>query len=91
MAFHFILHLILSLHQCTSDMRKDRNGYAAYPMRNLNGQKGGLYPDYEELKRDAPGSGIRKFFLVVYVLVAAIATAALILLVIYGNFSNVIN
>lgn len=70
-------------------MRKDRpGGHGTYPMRS---NKNGLYPDYEELKRDAPGAGIRKFFLVVYFLVAAILATSLILLVNYGNFSNVIN
>lgn len=93
-AFHFLMHLVLSIHQCMSDMRKDKQGYAAYPMRNLNGHKGGgggLYPDYEEVKRDAPGAGVRKFFFVLYLLVSAVAATALILLVIYGDFSNVID
>ena len=92
-AFHFIMHLILSLHQCSSDMRKDKtgkgasNGYDAYPMRGMNGHK--MYHDYGEGpsggKRDAPGSGVRKFLLVVYLLVAAVAAAALILLVFYNE------
>lgn len=99
-AFHFVMHIIFSLHQCSSDMRKDTKGYqngvGGYPMRAMNGKNGhghpGLYPDYEDLqKRDAPGAGIRKFLLFVYVLVAAIFAAALILLVIYGNFSNIGN
>ncbi len=61
----------------------------------MNGNKGGpsgLYPDYyDDVKRDAPGSAIRKFFLAIYILVSAVAAAALILLVLFGNFSNVIN
>lgn len=40
------------------------------------------YPDYEELKGDAPGSGLRKFFLAVYILVAGLVAAALIALVV---------
>ena len=40
------------------------------------------YPDYEELKRDAPGSPIRIFVLIVYMLVNVIVAAALILLVV---------
>ena len=82
-AFHFIMHLILSILMCSSDMRKDKQGYSSYPMRNLNGTKG-LYPDYEELKRDSPGTGVRKFFLFVYLLVIALVAAALILLVVFA-------
>ena len=41
-------------------------------------QMGRSYPDYEELKRDAPGAGLRKFFLAVYILVGSLITAALI-------------
>ena len=70
--------------------------YGEYYMRSLNGHKGaphqGFYPVEDQYKkRDAPGSGIRKFFLAVYILVSGIAAAAIILLVIFGNFSNVIN
>ena len=53
-----------------------KNGY---PMR----QMGRSYPDYEELKRDAPGAGLRKFFLAVYIIVCFLVTAALILLVVF--------
>ena len=42
----------------------------------------GPYPDYEELKRDAPGSGLRKFFLAVYILIGGLVTAGLIALVV---------
>ena len=51
--------------------KSTKNGY---PMR----QMGRSYPDYEELKRDAPGAGLRKFFLAVYILVGSLITAALI-------------
>ena len=88
-AFHFVMHIILSLHQCSSDMRKDARTNA-YPMRGMGGKNGhGFYPEYEELKRDAPGAGVRKFLLFVYVLVVALITAALVLLVVYGNFANI--
>ncbi len=92
-AFHFIMHLILSLHQCSSDMRKQNKNkhhhhhHDAYPMRGMNGHKmyGGDDPDGHGRGRDAPGGGVRKFLLVVYVLVAAVAAAALILLVFYNE------
>ena len=45
-------------------------------------RNGHAYPDYEELKRDAPGSSVRIFVLIVYMLVNVIVTAALILLVV---------
>ena len=92
-AFHFIMHLVLSLHQCSSDMKSDggksaNGGYGngGYPMRGMGGK---AYPpdfmDDSSRRRDAPGAGVRKFLLVVYVLVAAVAAAALILLVFYGD------
>ena len=45
-------------------------------------RNGHAYPDYEELKRDAPGSSVRIFVLIVYMLVNVIVTAALVLLVV---------
>ena len=84
--FHFIMHLVLSLLMCSSDMAKEKQGYnAAYPMRPMNGKSGHhMYPDYEELKRDAPGAGVRKFLLAIYMMVNLLVTAALILLVVYA-------
>ena len=40
------------------------------------------FPEYEELKRDSPGGGIRKFFLAVYIIIGSLVTAALIALVV---------
>ena len=91
-AFHFLMHLVLSLLMCSSDMKKDKmsggggngNGYNSYPMRNMNGKNGNMYPDYEELKRDAPGGAVRKFFLAVYMLGNLVFAAALVLLVVFA-------
>jgi len=74
--FHALVHLIMSCVMCKSEhdaigSKSTKNGY---PMR----QMGRSYPDYEELKRDAPGAGLRKFFLAVYILVGSLITAALI-------------
>lgn len=80
-AFHFLTHLILSCINCNADNNKI--GYSgSYPptMRHLG--RGSMFPDYEELKRDAPGSTVRLFVLVVYCLVNVIVTTALILLVV---------
>ena len=40
------------------------------------------FPEYEELKRDSPGGGIRKFFLAVYIIIGSLVTAVLIALVV---------
>jgi len=79
-AFHFITHLLMSCVTCVSESQSNKSGYplAMRPMA----RNGHAYPDYEELKRDAPGSSVRIFVLIVYMLVNVIVTAALILLVV---------
>jgi len=78
--FHFLSHLLLSALSCCAESSAAKGGYplAMRPM----GRNGGPYPDYEELKRDQPGSSIRTFVLFVYMIVNVIVTAALILLVV---------
>ena len=51
--------------------------------------RGHMFPDYEELKRDSPGSTVRLFVLVVYFIVNVIVSAALILLVVFENWTSV--
>ena len=41
-----------------------------------------MFPDYEELTRDSPGSTIRLFVFVVYIIVNVIVSTALVLLVV---------
>ena len=81
--FHALTHLVMSCVMCKTDSRskyaQTKNGYA---MRHLGGPRHNPYPDYEELKRDAPGGGIRKFFLAVYIIIGSLVTAALIALVV---------
>jgi len=80
--FHAIIHLVLSCVMCKSDSRskyaQTKNGYA---MRQM-GVNPRHYPEYEELKRDAPGGAIRKFFLAVYIIVGSLVIAALLALVV---------
>lgn len=79
-AFHFITHLLMSCVTCVSESQSNKSGYPL-AMRPMT-RNGHAYPDYEELKRDAPGSSVRIFVLIVYMLVNVIVTAALILLVV---------
>ena len=44
--------------------------------------RGHMFPDYEELQRDSPGSTVRLFVFLIYFIVNVIVTAALILLVV---------
>ena len=79
---------------CVSERQKKKrgkyhpNGNSGYPMHHMGyPPTRGMppmhpYPDYEELKGDSPGSGLRKFFLAVYIIVAALVAAALIALVV---------
>ena len=50
-------------------------------MRHMS-RNGHVFPDYEELKGDSSGSGLRIFVLVIYFIINVIVTAALILLVV---------
>jgi len=79
-AFHFLTHLILSCINCNSDSSKI--GYNSYPPTMRHMARGHMFPDYEELTRDSPGSTVRLFVLVVYFIVNVIVSAALILLVV---------
>jgi len=79
-AFHFITHLLMSCVTCVSESQSNKSGYPL-AMRPMT-RNGHAYPDYEELKRDAPGSSVRIFVLIVYMLVNVIVTAALVLLVV---------
>merc|ERR1712024_152891 len=75
-AFHFLTHLVLSAINCTQDTNK-----ISYPprMRHMS-RNGHVFPDYEELKGDSSGHGLRIFVLVVYFIINVIVTAALVLL-----------
>jgi len=77
-AFHFLTHLVLSCISCVQEQNKIN-----YPprMRHMS-RNGHVFPDYEELKGDSSGSGLRIFVLVVYFIINIIVTAALILLVV---------
>jgi len=77
-AFHFLTHLVLSCISCVQEQNKIN-----YPprMRHMS-RNGHVFPDYEELKGDSSGSGLRIFVLVVYFIINVIVTAALILLVV---------
>merc|ERR1712227_1082641 len=73
-------YLILSCINCNSDSSKI--GYNSYPPTMRHMARGHMFPDYEELTRDSPGSTVRLFVLVVYFIVNVIVSAALILLVV---------
>ena len=79
--FHAILHLIMSCAMCKSEASafSVKNAKNGYPMQRMGRQS---FPDYEELKRDAPGADLRKFFLAVYIIFGVLVTAALVALVV---------
>jgi len=88
-AFHFIAHLLMSCIGCMSDSKAAKQSHMKYPPRGpyqpypgVRPYQGHPYPDYEELKRDNPGAGLRKFGLFVYMIVNFAATAALVLMVV---------
>ena len=58
------------------------SGYTNYPGSMRHMARGNMFPDYEELQRDSPGSTVRLFVLLIYFIVNVIVSAALILLVV---------
>jgi hypothetical protein len=83
-AFHFLTHIIMSIVSCVGENKAAKQGTHKFPPRGqYHPQRGPhQYPDYEELKRDHPGAGVRKFGLAAYIVVCFIVTAVLISLVV---------
>ncbi|XP_044737740.1 putative ferric-chelate reductase 1 homolog isoform X2 [Chrysoperla carnea] len=77
-AFHVIMHLILSILGCVSD-RPSGHRVSAFPMKEM-GQRGNSA--MLERKMDAPHSCLRKFLLAVYIIGIALIVTALILIVV---------
>jgi len=65
-------------------------GFPGVAMRPLGGKANPYqaYPDYEELKRDSPGSSGRVFLLILYAIINVVITAILILIVVYEPFRS---
>lgn len=83
-AFHCLVHLILSVGQCVSDSRAE-NGNNVYPMKevNGNGSRNPLHPTQK--KTDAPGAGFRKAMLAFYFFFNWLITAVLLLIITAGE------
>lgn len=93
-AFHLIAHLFMSILNCMADSKAEKMGGLKYPPRGPyhpyhhgqypvpRHQPGHPFPDYEELKKDAPGTGARTFGLVAYILLNMTVSAALILMIV---------
>ncbi|XP_045117607.1 putative ferric-chelate reductase 1 homolog isoform X2 [Portunus trituberculatus] len=77
-AFHCLVHLLLSIGQCISDSRAESSSNV-YPMKELNGSRTPLQPS--EKNTDAPGAGFRKVMLFFYFLGNFLITAALLLVI----------
>lgn len=81
-AFHCVVHLILSIGQCVSESKAEQTSNV-YPMKDMNGSRSPLQP--VEKRTDAPGSGFRKAMLALYFLINWLITAVLILIVVVGE------
>jgi len=83
-AFHFLTHIIMSIVSCVGENKAAKYGNMKYPPRGAYHPQRPphQYPDYEELKRDHPGAGVRKFGLAAYTVVNFVVTALLIVLVV---------
>jgi hypothetical protein len=80
-AFHGLVHFILSIVQCVSENKLRENRADVYPMKDMGVGQSYYYPT---TKQDAPGGGLRKFMLALYFLVNAAFTTVLILMVIFA-------
>ncbi|CAG0914464.1 unnamed protein product [Notodromas monacha] len=80
-AFHGIVHFILSIMQCVSDNKRRDNPADVYPMKEMGVGQNYYYP---QTKQDAPGSCLRKFMLAFYTIVNLGFTAVLVLMVIFA-------
>ncbi|KAK4319539.1 hypothetical protein Pmani_009527 [Petrolisthes manimaculis] len=78
-AFHCMVHLILSIGQCVSDSKAE-NGNNVYPMKEVNGSRNPLHPTQKRM--DAPGGGFRKAMLAFYFFINWLITAILLLIII---------
>lgn len=79
-AFHCIVHLILSVGQCVSDSKANRLNNV-FPMKELNGSRNPLHP--VDKRTDAPGGTFRKAMLAIYLIVTWLIAAVLIVIVIF--------
>lgn len=77
-AFHCLVHLLLSIGQCITDSRGESSSNV-YPMKELNGSRSPLQPT--EKNTDAPGAAFRKVMLFFYFLGNFAITAVLLLVV----------
>ncbi|CAL4140771.1 unnamed protein product, partial [Meganyctiphanes norvegica] len=80
-AFHCLVHLILSIGQCVSDSKAEHSSNV-FPMKDMNGSRNPLHP--VDKREDAPGGTFRKTMLTFYFIVNVLITAALILIVYPG-------
>ena len=82
--FHALVHLVLSCLACRSEAGQAASYKSKYPGAGGRHPRNSRhnFPEYEELKRDSPGGGLRKFFLAIYIILGALVTAALIALVV---------
>ncbi|XP_068248555.1 putative ferric-chelate reductase 1 homolog isoform X2 [Palaemon carinicauda] len=81
-AFHCIVHLILSIGQCVSDYKGDKSNNV-FPLKEMNGSRSPLHP--VDKREDAPGGTFRKTMLAIYLIVVSVITALLMLIVVAGE------
>ncbi|RZB38617.1 ferric-chelate reductase 1 -like, partial [Asbolus verrucosus] len=76
-AFHVIIHLILSVMGCVSEKSSERK-VTSFPMKDLGGS--GRSSAYADRSSDAPYSGFRKFILAIYILIVLALVVAMIVI-----------
>ncbi|KAJ8708618.1 hypothetical protein PYW08_010000 [Mythimna loreyi] len=78
-AFHVIMHLVLSLTVCVSDGRISNGRINAFPMKDMLGQT--RQPTQVDRSTDAPFSSFRRLLLGVYTPIVLLFTIAMVCLV----------
>ncbi|KAJ2944971.1 hypothetical protein O0L34_g1868 [Tuta absoluta] len=88
-AFHVIMHLVLSLTVCVSDGRISNGRVNSFPMKDMLGQS--RQTTQVDRSIDAPFSSFRKLLLSVYAPIIALFTIAMICLVALAPISETYN
>ncbi|XP_031639436.1 putative ferric-chelate reductase 1 homolog isoform X2 [Contarinia nasturtii] len=83
-AFHVIVHLVLSICGCVSERSAQRVNN--FPMADMSPSRSSM----KERKLDAPFSGLRKIILTIYILIVIIFVVVLVLIAVFAPIEEAI-
>jgi len=89
--FHVVTHIVMSCQVCQAEKKSAKTGvFPGVAMRPMGSRANPYqsYPDYEEVRRDAPGSAGRILLLFLYGFVNVVFTSILILILVLDSFRD---